>query len=375
MRQFFFVCLSLLLSFSGALFASNYHEHLFSLPFKDNFYSVSPAILRVGREIPLKKVFPTETQWMEFMLEKYPQEQEKYDYWCKRSLTEFINSREKDPQEALIDLMDFDSFLGCSCPKRQIGYECIENLRKATLLALPTQEFLQIYQEYFQQEPLVNRQVVYATVSGRLFESGQLAKAKQLKKLASNFKTVLLYRVSLQRHRLISKGVQAISSAVRQQIKSKLITAVDLVASLYEQPGDYLGQERQIAEKIKELFDFIDKYQTVLYLHAFEAASEGGVYTALQKVLANYKRPLRISIGHINALTDEWLEAWKSFPSTKIHFHSCPASAYYLHGFSYQEMKKQIHKIQRKGLPVTLGSDGRGILPQSSWEELKLSMQ
>ncbi len=347
------------------LFSSNFHEHLFSLPFPQQIASEADEIFSLPKDQQrLARFFPT-IESVRFKLRPF-KDPKLPMLSLQMTLKELCCALEGNPKENLQAILTMHTTREDSSKQRQLEYELCETMRKEILLSLSNEPFLRIYEAYFKEEPLVNRRVISATATQRFF--AQDAKMRSLLQLAQNYGSELVLRVSLQRTVLLEKGLN-FSSDVLPLLKRHAIAGIDIVGSLKEMEAAYPYTEEQMQKRLLELFEFVSKHHLVLVFHMFEASSDGPFYTAFQRALQAQQSPLYLEVGHIAELTPRWLDVLTSNPAVHILFHVNPTSNALLHGISAAKLSTLIRLISQKGVPVALGSDGRGILPRSSYQE------
>lgn len=359
---------------SPLLFSSNFHEHLFSLPFPENIASQHEAIFALPEEQQhLSIIFP------DHFLTERDLRKKLHLRWSKKetqgitldtTLSALCHTLPGDPKDNLRQLLAFAASTK-KCEKLKLfDYETSETLRKNLLLALPKENFLKIYEAYFNEEPLANRTVISATVTRRFFDRAQHQKYHALIRLAAQYQTQLIYRVSLQRTQFLKKGL-ALSKEVLELLEGDHIGGIDVVGSLLEATYSYPYTKQEMQTRLVELFEYIHKNHLIVVFHLFEDQSDDAFYAALQETLKNWNKPLCIEVGHVAHITPEWIDLFAANPALHPLFHINVASNQLLHNIPLSHLKKIGHSLLKKGFPVVLGSDGRGILPGSSYLEQK----
>ena len=125
-----------------------------------------------------------------------------------------------------------------------------------------------------------------------------------------------------------------------------------------------------------------DNKNTVLRLHAFEATNTGGFYDGIYRMMndvtaKNSKlkgNPPVISIGHINELTEEDIKKIAKLKAQaqlngvpfNIVFDLNYQSNIQLQNSNGTKLANTIKLLRKYQLPVAFGSDGTGILGQTS---------
>ncbi len=76
-------------------FTSNFHEHLFSVPFKENFTCLKGRLFSPKHPIFIKEIFKEEEQWQLVTKEFWPSLQDQYHAFAENNLeTFFLASKE-----------------------------------------------------------------------------------------------------------------------------------------------------------------------------------------------------------------------------------------------------------------------------------------
>jgi hypothetical protein len=364
---------SLLLIFSLFIpikcFTSNFHEHLFSIPFKENFRCLKGKLFTSELPIFTKEIFKEEEQWQLITKEFWPSLQGQYQSFANENLESFfLASNETSKIAFLLSLLNFEKFNYHSAKNRKIAYKINENIRKALFIKLPKEDLLSVFENYFNTEPIENRKVISVTCTQRFFQD--TGKAFALQDLATLYGTKIIFRASLQRSKLMTEESIVLPKYVLDAIDSRLILGIDIVESMNETPWDSKGMQREIEKGLSSLFSFAHEKDIVIFMHAFENTSEGTFYTSLKHALKKNKFPLYLEVGHINALTSDWMDFFKDLPQVYTQFHCCLSSACTLQNYSIEKLQQTSTLLQSKGLALFLGSDGRGILPNSSYMEM-----
>jgi hypothetical protein len=360
----------ILLFCTSLLCASNFHEHLFSLPYAKNIVKVSDAIFSIPENSQrLSCFFETENFLRQFIEKKW--DKEAVERFLKgggytKSIADLCKKMPGDPKENLHRLLSFD--LQGSYEERRTAYIAIEDMRKAFFLALSLKDFETVYRDYFECDPLINRQIISATVTQRFFAREQKKKYRALKKLAKEYGSLLLYRVSLQRNALLQRGV-SLSEECKALLLRKEIAGIDLVGSLKEDRYVYSQDKEMLKRKIKELFEFSATHSLILFLHLFESAHDDPFYGALEEIIAAFQQPIALQIGHIATLNEKWIKLFSSNPALSVLFQANIQSNVILHGSDLKVLEKNILLLSQEGFQVVLGSDGQGILPRASFLE------
>lgn len=355
------------LFFLFKLNASNFHEHLFSLPFVENIVSKANSIFALPDNAQkLSLFFKSPEQLKAFLYTKW--EHQKVDEFIAsggfdKTLSELCHFFPGSGQENLKRILSLDIALPATL--RRICYEIIETIRKDILLVLPDEEFLSIYEDYLKNEPLINRKVISATATRRFFET---QKPQKLISLCKSYGSRLFFRLSWQRLRLLYEDFRP-GPTIHKLIESRIIRGIDLVGSLNEEKIAYHLSKKEIEKKLRSLFDFSSNLGLVLVLHIFEEANNDIFYEALKNVVGSYKKNLYLEIGHLTLINKKWLNIFSSNPKLKCLFHVNAASNMILQNQTAASLKEKIHLLSSYHFPVAIGSDGRGILPGSSWKE------
>lgn len=364
-------CLFFVLFFpSTFLFSSNFHEHLFSVPFPSHIATEHEAIFSLPEEKQsLSCFFSTETELRKKLSLQWDAKQIQ-GITLETTLKTLCYILPGSPKKNLQKLLTFTATKKSPCSLRKFDYETCETLRKNIFLALPIDPFLRIFTSYFQEEPLINREVISATVTRRFFLPKQKTKHVALVHLARRFNTRLIYTVSLQRTTLLKKGI-ALPEEVLAQLHDRTIGGIDIVGSLYEETYTYPFTKQEMQKRLCSLFDFIQRHHLVVVFHLFEGQNDGPFYNALKETLTTWNKPLFLEVGHIASLNKEWIHLFASNPSLHTLFHCNPQSNAFLQDTPIPQLKKLTQALVKEGFPVVMGSDGRGILPASSYREQK----
>lgn len=353
-------------------YGSNFHEHLFSLPTPDNILASSGAIFALPeKQQRLSLIFNTDGDLHRFI--RCKQGVKLADDFLKRggisqTLTDLCTAMGKTQQEGFASVLAFDVSEESSLEEKQRLYVDLEEVRKMVVLSLPCSEVEKIFARYFEEEKLLNRQVISATVTRRFFDLGQDNKYLKLKALAARYGSNLVYRVSLQRMVLLEEGI-AFNPEVLALIESGEIGGIDIVGSLGEKQYVYPQSQEVIEEQLLLLFNYISDRSLVLVFHLFEALNNDLFYKALEKTLRAYRRSLFLEVGHIAHLNEHWIDVFAANPSLKVLFHVNLCSNQVLQGRSLAEIKQTVESLLSLGFPVVPGCDGRGILPGASYLE------
>ena len=352
------------------LFSSNFHEHLFALPFPQHIAQEHRVIFSLPDDKQrLSSVFPT-VEALHKKLSLQWKGKNIRAITLDTTLKTLCHALPGKPEENLLKLLTYTSTQKSSCTFRKFDYESCELLRKSILLSLPIDPFLRIYDAYFKQEPLINREIISATVTRRFFALNQQKKHVALLHLASSYHTRLIYRVSLQRNTLLKQAI-ALPKEVLSLLITQQIGGIDVVGSLQEATYTYPYTKHKIQSRLKTLFDFAHHHHLVIVFHLFEECNDDPFYLALKETLSTWNKPLFLEVGHIATINQEWIELFASTPTLHTLFHLNPQSNHLLHDTPISHLKKVAKHLLKKGLPVALGSDGRGILPASSYQEQK----
>jgi hypothetical protein len=367
-----FICLGKCLP----LLASNSHEHLFSLPFKEDLVILYQEDAADKCSVTVADIFTSEAAWKSFMKIKSPAHEEDYQEIKDAPFYTLLTHLNLSPRALFTEFFSLDDIPKRAFNLKKLAYVSIENVRKSLLMDADVDTFLKVYTHYFEKEPLINRKTLSVTATKRFFTEKNLNKAVLLQHLAKKLNSHLVYRVSLPRHRLIKEGVY-FSAHIESLFAKGLIAGIDVVCSMHEAVTDGIGQEILIENRIKELFKYCQERNLVAFLHAFEGANSGPFYTALRRAIEDLSSPLTLEIGHANTITEEWLEFFQKQKQLQLAIHMCPASGKYLQGVSKKHFQSIAKAAEERKLPVFLGSDGRGILLHSSFMEQKkwLGMQ
>lgn len=361
-----------ILTIPSLIWSSNFHEHLFSLPFPSNIVSVAPFIFAFPSDHQqLSNYFDQEQDLAMFIAPKWDAESCKEfirQQGYKKTITQLCQHMPGDLIQNLEKFLSFDSDSLTPFQCKQKNYIAIEKMRKEILLHLPKDKVKIIFEEYFKEEPLINRQFISASVTRRFFQADQENKYLLLQELATQYGSKLVYHISLQREELMNEGIN-FNNHILSLLFDHKIYALNVVGSLKEKDYSYTQEPLVISQRIKELFNFVSKHSIVLIFHLFEEACDDPFYAALKNVLIHYKKSLYLEIGHLAHINDDWLKILSSNPYLHVLFHANIRSNQELQGLSIEQLREKVLLIQKYGFSVVPGSDGRGILPRSSYQE------
>lgn len=360
----YLIVLLLLLVASLRTYGSNFHEHLFSLPTANDIAESADAIFNLSEEDQsLSSIFESERDVKRFLAFKLGKEHEGASPKTLKQLSLIMGP---DGKKNLLELLSFPE--RGTLEERQLLYVDIEDLRKQIFLSLSSDEVIKIFARYFVHEPIINRQVVSATVTRRFFDEDQDGKYRRLRLLAEQYGSKLVYRVSLQRTVLLNKGID-LTPKVFKLIEEGEIGGIDVVGSLNEKKHVYEGSIDEISKRLTHLFDFISDRTLVLVFHLFEGMNDGPFYEALEKALRSYQKPLYLEVGHVAYLDTRWIEIFSSNPELNVMFHVNVQSNRLLQNRPLFQLRSTVKKLLAAGFSVVPGSDGRGILPGATYTE------
>ncbi|MGM0440250.1 MAG: hypothetical protein ACQEP8_03945 [Chlamydiota bacterium] len=370
---------TILIFFCGLFLASslrgaNFHEHLISLPFPEHFRVASSAIFALpANDQEFSKSFESEEELASYLRTSTAWDQDSIEdflslYGNSATIRDFCSFMEGEPSDNLVSLLSFSVSANASLTVRQQAYISIENMRKQILLSLSGSEFLRIFEAYFKEDSLANRRVISATITRRFFEDDQEGKYWRLRALAQQYGSKLVYRVSLQRNRLLKSGI-LLSDKTKNLIEEGEIGGVDIVGSLREREYTYPFNVEDMEYHLRSILDYMAEQQSVLVFHLFEGVNSDKFYDILEKVLLNYDKEVLLEVGHIAYLDKHWLDVFAANPRLRVIFHLNLASNRELKAIATEELKKKVLMIQAAGFNVVSGSDGRGVLKGSSYAE------
>ncbi len=163
-----------------------------------------------------------------------------------------------------------------------------------------------------------------------------------------------------------------------------LIYGVDISGSIYESMDkDSFAKEstEKIKDRIISAFKSSPQFSGTVRIHAFERSNTGKFYDAIWGALRECATrkclPATLRIGHINMLDQESIDRFQKihqrsmsrypkYQGMKIRFEANIESNIRIHQAEIKDLVKTIEKIHRAGMTVVLGSDGYGILGESS---------
>ncbi len=357
---------------SAWLSASNFHEHLFSLPSPRDIREASEEIfLLPEKKQRLSEMFKNSEELYRFLKYKWNEDEAKdfvenggYD----KTFLQLCQNFKGSPKANLEKILAYDFDETAPIEDRRLLYIDLEDIRKTLFLGISAKGLENIFRHYFEHESLVNRRIISATVTRRFFGCDQNKKYRRLRDLAQKYGTQLVYRVSLQRQDLLKTGI-ALNQESFCLLKKGEIGGIDLVGSLQEKTYVYSQSQAAIEEKLVLLFDYISDHSLVLVMHLFEGENKDSFYQALENVLKTYRKPILLEIGHIACIDSRWIGIFASNPNLNVLFHVNARSNQLLHDCSVERLQQTVHKLNAAGFPVVPGCDGRGILPGATYCE------
>lgn len=245
-----------------------------------------------------------------------------------------------------------------------------------------------IVNSYLNRNKITNFQSISLSVPPSLYSKDVLQPLQQaVAARGGNFNFYLTFARNGGTQEALQRGIEQVS----QSLQHGWGHGIDIVGSIAEiatEPLDIkvIGLYRQRFDAIAHAL----QNQGSLRIHAFEAARSGNFYEALWDFLESRaskgQLPKEIRIGHINALSEQDITRFsliqkKSHKPIFIIFEASIESNLLLHPgekehASIRRLKNIIEQIHYKGMRVSIGSDGQGILGKSSqWEQVLVSLR
>ena len=140
------------------LTSSNFHEHLFSVPFEQNFSPTISKVIKGELKVTTGKVFKSEEQW-DFIFDKVGSSKIKGHYHTYKGCSLDTVTRKLTTQQISLlfsAIFRTKNYQLLSTKERKIAYQINENLRKEIFLNAPLDDVLHIFREYLEQEPIEN---------------------------------------------------------------------------------------------------------------------------------------------------------------------------------------------------------------------------
>ena len=362
----FFV--GLLLCFSPA-FANNHHDHLQDLARPEDFEQVLDAVL--NQENILFSTVGDRTQY----LKSYLYDTLKIDpstpglaafisnFGPRSTLNDLFKVSGQDPKVIFRRMLSME---GTEYANPAESYQMISGLRKMILNKISPDNFEKIFASFLAQEKRENAGVLDLSLASDFM--GQHEKIKRLQALAAQKNIELRFFASIPRKMILNEDntINRIMAEIREVYASGLIRGIDIPGSLFEtsQKAQATLGPQAVADRLARVFDLASELGIPLRLHAFETTSEGVFYDALRILLKKYRRPLALRIGHINALTTDWMELLRQFAETPGHGVTLEAnleSNHRLHRTPYEKLVAKMQMARKFGLTLVNGGDGRGI--------------
>ncbi|GEM_PF-2590127 len=357
---------------SASCWASNFHEHFSSLFLADNFVALGPDVFSVPTEEQLlSKTLVTYERYLLFM---------KVNFNLSEDIARNIVSLEDFPHLTIKDLChslpgdpveNFRHFIfiekveqGMSSADVRKIYATQEDIRTHWIKSLSPEHLARLYRHYFETDHQQNWKEMHISIPEVfLHDPVHQWRYSTFTEIATHYKAKVKTFVSVRRDK--------IKNAIKRLDGDHGIDGLDITSSLFEDNQEFeMDKMKKVkAELLVNLFNFMSETQQELRIHAFEAANTGPFYDILKQTLQNHSQPIRIRIGHINHVTSEWLDVMAKNRNLNIRFDVNGASNFWLHSTPTSEILRKIRMIHSYGFKTNLGSDGRGILPGSSYLE------
>lgn len=306
----------------------------------------------------------------------------------KQIATHFNKQPGEDSAKRILKFLD-------ETPKSSQAYMKIETIRRNLFSQLKENspekynKFLEnSFNKTIRDIPIENRKFIGFSIPHELY-SEELA---VLKKSFKNAGTKAHFYLSIPRGQLsvadnIEKG-SVFASELKSFERSMNLgwgDGIDITGSIKEgdKPLKPIEQER-MRERMKDIVKVLSTKEkdTVLRLHAFEATNKGGFYDEIYGLLDNVTskkspksgKPPVISIGHINELTESDMKKMAKLRDQaglnnvpfKMVFDVNYQSNVQLQNAEGTKLAATINRLRDYRFPVAFGSDGTGILGQTS---------
>lgn len=371
MRRFVFTVLFVVLN-SSSCWASNFHEHFSSLFLADNFVALGPDVFSVPTEEQLlSKTLVTYERYLLFMKVNFNLSEDAArktvspEDFPHLTIKDLCHSLPGDPIENFRHFIFIEKVeKGLSSADVRRIYATQEDIRTHWIKSLSPEHLVRVYRHYFENDHPQNWKEMHISIP-EVFLHDPVHKWRYstFTEMAKHYKAKVKTFVSVRRDK--------IKSAIKRVDGDHGIDGLDITSSLFEDNQEFeMDKMKKVkAELLVNLFNFMSETQQELRIHAFEAANTGPFYDILKQTLQNHSQPIRIRIGHINHVTSEWLDVMAKNRNLNIRFDVNGASNFWLHSTPTSEILRKIRMIHSYGFKTNLGSDGRGILPGSSYLE------
>lgn len=352
--------------------ASNFHEHFSSLFLADNFASLGSDVFSIPvEEQLLSKTLVTYERYLLFMKVNFDLSEEAArqtvtpEDFAHLTIKDLCHSLPGDPVENFRHFVFIEKVgKGLSSADVRKIYATQEDIRTHWIKSLSSEHLIRLYRHYFEADQYQNWKEMHISIPEVfLHDPVHQWRYSTFTAMAMHYKAKVKTFVSVRRDK--------IKSAIKRLEGDHGIDGLDITSSLFEDNQEFeMDKMKKVkAELLTNLLDFMSETKQELRIHAFEAANTGPFYDILKFALENHRRPVRLRIGHINHITPEWLDLMAKNKNLDIRFDVNGASNFWLHSTPVAEVLKKIRMIHSYGFKTNLGSDGRGILPGSSYLE------
>jgi hypothetical protein len=363
---------------SLSAWGNNHHEHFYSLPKAENFVDEAGVVRLIKEDrIGLTELFRNPNTFNDrlhsFLQVQYNLAPKEANAIAKKlkpgnSVADMLKLLPGGiDRKNLIKLFKLNNKPISPSIGRET-YLTIESIRRKVLENVDDKAFFNIFDNYFKSEKLINRSVVNLTVPSRwLHPDYNLSyKLVGLKKLGTkNGSDISFLSSALRKTTIRSKG--KIQNFLFTHMETGLLDGFDITGSINEQTN-LTSSKDDIFNSLKSYADETSKRGGVLRIHAFEQKNSGPFYDALKDFINTYDKSLNLEIGHINKLDDEWMDLLANNKNLNVTVDANLISNVKLQGASYQHLYARLRAAENRGLKTVIGSDGVGILPESTYE-------
>lgn len=352
--------------------ASNFHEHFSSLFLANNFTALGSDVFSVpAEEQLLSKTLGTYERYLLFMKvnfnlsEKAARQTVTPEDFSHLTIKDLCHSLPGDAVENFKHFVFIEKVeKGLSSADVRKIYATQEDIRTLWIKNLSPEHLIRLYRHYFETDHRQNWKEIHISIPEVfLHDPVHQWRYSTFIAMATHYKAKIKTFVSVRRDK--------IKSAIKRLDGNHGIEGLDITSSIFEDNQEFeMNKMKKVtAELLINLLNYMSETQQELRIHAFEAANTGTFYDILKQALENHSRPVRIRIGHINHVTPDWLDLMVKNKNLNIRFDVNGASNFWLHSTPAAEILKKIRMIHSYGFKTNLGSDGRGILPGSSYLE------
>lgn len=345
---------------------ANLHEHFRSLFLADNFVTLGTDLFSIPpNEQKLSEAFGRYDQLLLMLRVNFRISEAKARFLIPESDFQKLTIQDLCLRLPGTVFENFKKLVEMHIPEKNVSnveirnlYVLQEDIRTIWLKNLSKEMLTKIYINYFETDNQENWKDLHISVSAPYLTGEHKWRYNLFLEVAHQYKAKVKTFLSIHRGK--------IDHANLRSSDFQYIDGIDLTASMFEDQRTLNALKQDSLERI---FDFASRNGKELRIHAFEASNTGPFYKILKNVLKTYKRPIQIRIGHISHLTKEWLVLMKKNPHLQISFDVNASSNFWLQSRKTSELIEIIKMIHSFGFSTNLGSDGRGILPLSSYRE------